>query len=194
MFVDFAALKEKVSFGQTVSILKLNLKQSGNQWRGQCPVCGGADRGLVVTDGKGWYCFSAVKGGDQIALVAHVLNCPVKEAAQFLAERAGIRTGTSIPSTSPRQTVPESENGDETQKFAPLSYLQPSHAAVDAIGFSEDICTRVGIGFAPKGILRGLVAVPIRDEHGTLLGYIGISEAKLPASFTTNVIPFNKTA
>jgi len=40
--------------------------------------------------------------------------------------------------------------------------------------------------------MRGTVAVPMRDKNGTLLGYIGISEAKLPADFTTNVVAIEK--
>lgn len=36
--------------------------------------------------------------------------------------------------------------------------------------------------------------IPIRDNLGNLLGNIGETEAKLPPSFTENVIPFDKTA
>ena len=68
-FVDFAEVKEKISFFDAIGYLKLNLKQSGNQWRGNCPACNsGGDRALVITDGKGWFCFALKKGGDQIAL------------------------------------------------------------------------------------------------------------------------------
>ena len=41
------------------------------------------------------------------------------------------------------------------------------------------------------------VAIQFRDEPGTLLGYFGIAEAKvpeLPADFTPNAVPFKKTA
>ena len=34
--------------------------------------------------------------------------------------------------------------------------------------------------YAPRGTLRGTVAVPIRTKDGMLVGYIGITEAKLP--------------
>ena len=69
-FVDFAELKGKVSFSNTIEVLGLDLKQSGNQWRGKCPACNsGGDRALVVTEGKGFFCFAASQGGDQIALV-----------------------------------------------------------------------------------------------------------------------------
>lgn len=90
-FIDFAEVKAKVSFAETVALLKLDLKSSGNQWRGPCPVCNaGGERALVVTEGRGFFCFSLKKGGDQIALAAHILAISAKDAAVELAERAGL--------------------------------------------------------------------------------------------------------
>ena len=71
------------------------------------------DRCLVITEDKGFMCFAFHQGGDQIALVAHILDIGVKEAAEFLAE------GTS--------TVPQGARGNETKKFEPLDYLQSEH-------------------------------------------------------------------
>ena len=89
-FIDFAELKDKLSFGETINLLELGLKRSGNQYRGPCPACGtGGDRALVVTEGKGFFCFAEKKGGDQIALAAHILGIGAKDAAQELARRAG---------------------------------------------------------------------------------------------------------
>jgi DNA primase len=196
-FVDFAELKAKVSFSQTIEVLGLQMKKTGNQWRGVCPTCAkGGDRALVITEGKGYYCFPACAGGDQIALVGHILEISVKDAAAQLAQAAGINTGTVHTSSTSKSksTVPESVMGKETQKLQPLAYLQAEHPAVDAIGFSPEICAKLGIGYSPKGIMRGTVAVPIRDDLGNLLGYIGITDAKLPADFTSNVVSFPKTA
>jgi hypothetical protein len=192
-FVDFAEVKEKISFFDAIGYLKLNLKQSGNQWRGPCPACNsGGDRALVITDGKGWFCFALKKGGDQIALAAHILDIGAKEAAFALAEMAGI---VPVHSTSTRSspTVPQSDEV-RGKSLEPLSYLEPEHDAVIAIGFDPDVAQSLGIGYAPRGIMRGTVAVPIRDAHGVLKGYIGIESATLPADFQTNVVPFKKRA
>ena len=195
-FIDFAVVKETISFADAVSLLNLDLKPSGNQWRGKCPACkSGGDRALVVTEGKGFFCFSLKRGGDQIALAAHVLDLPAKEAAQELAQRAGIVPGKgTVPSTG---TVPRNssrERGGESSKLEPLSYLEHDHEAVHAVGFDPHKAKAMGIGYAPRGIMRGTVAVPIRDEEGTLLGYIGITEAKLPSDFTSTVVPLQKRA
>ena len=198
MFIDFAALKDQVSFADTIELLKLRLTFAGNQWRGPCPVCNsGGDRALVVTAGKGFFCFALKKGGDQIALTAHILELSAKDAAQELARRAGIvQEGTSnTTSTRSRQarTVPESEGAGDS-KLSPLSYLEHDHDAVHAVGFDPEVAKELGIGYAPRGLMRGTVAVPIRDERGTLLGYIGIEEARLPSDFTPKVVPLRKQA
>ena len=187
-FVNFDEVKQRVSFEQAAQLLKLQLKKgSGNQFRCPCPACPNAgDRALVITPEKGWYCWGIRKGGDVIALAAHVMNVGAKEAAAFLSPDQAEK-----PS---RPTVPESEPGKEVKTLAPLQYLEPDHEAVAAVGFDAQVAQALGIGYAGKGMMRGYVAVPIRDEHGTLLGYIGITEARLPPSFTGNVVRFSKTA
>lgn len=197
-FVDFAALKEAVSFETAIELLDLQLKRSGNQWRGPCTTCNsGGDRALVVTLGKGFFCFGDKKGGDQIALAAHVLNLGAKEAAHELATRAGLVTSTStVPSNRSRERKPpESGRDNETQKLAPLTYLEPESEAVIALGLDPEFCKRHGLGYAPRGVVRGSVAIPFRDEHGTLLGYFGVQELTyIPPDFQTNVVPLHKRA
>jgi DNA primase len=197
-FIDFAALKEQVSFEDAISLLDLTLKRSGAQWRGACPMCGtGGDRALVITEGKGYYCFGGKKGGDQIALAAHILNLPARDAAQALAERAGIvpsqdRNSTSAGTGTGSRTVPESE-GVGGSKLSPLSYLEPDHDAINALGLDAAFCTAHGIGYAPRGVVRGSVAIPFRDEGGTLLGYFGVQELTyIPPDFTPNVVSLDK--
>ena len=51
----------------------------------------------------------------------------------------------------------------------------------------------LGIGYAPKGMMKGYVAIPIRLPTGELTGYIGMTEAKLPKEFhLSNVVTFPK--
>lgn len=146
-FIDFAELKAKTTFSDALKLLELTLKQSGNQWRGPCPACkAGGDRALVVTEGKGYFCFADHKGGDQIALVAHVKEISAKDAAQELARHVGLGT---VPSAgkSTVATVPQSEGGKDGERtFQPLSYLEPEHDAVIAIGFDPAFTAKHGIG------------------------------------------------
>ena len=172
MYHDFAAIKAAVSFGQVVSMLNLNVKQHNNQWRGPCSACNsGGERALVITEGKGFYCFASKKGGDQIALVAHIRDIPVKDAAEQLARHAGTVPERKGTSTREPGTVPVREG------CPVLSYLEPADARVQALGVTEETAKEWESGYAPKGVLRGTYAVPVKDASGKLLAYVGIAVA-----------------
>lgn len=189
MFIDFAELKSRLTIDQVFPLLGLTLKQTNpDQWRSPCPACkSGGDRALVITKSKGaFFCFGSTKGGDLIALVSHIRGIGLKEAAQLIVEHTG-----TVPAG--KSTVPSTVQAPTG--FQALSYLESEHEAVAAVGFSTEFAKAHGIGYAPKGTMRGNVLIPFRDQAGTLLGYIGVQEAKLPADFTPNVVALRpKTA
>jgi DNA primase len=192
-FIDFAELKARVSIEETAQRLELELTKSGAQFRAACSACKtGGPRALVITPAKNlFYCFAAEKGGDQIALVAHVRECEVGDAAKWLS---GTSTKVQVPSTGTVQVSKERANAPDEKGFKALDYLEHDHAAVEAAGFNPAEAETLGIGYAPKGIMRGTVAVPIRDESGRLLGYIGVTEARCPPKgfLATNVVPITR--
>lgn len=171
-FIDFEAVKTANPIADVAKRLGLQLKKAGNALRGPCPSGDGGERGFVITPSKGvWYSFPLQKGGDVLALVQLINDCSTREAAQFLS-------GT-VPLEKAQR--PSSEEGSEARGgFAPLTYLEHDHMAVGALGLELEDAEALGIGYAPRGTMRGTVAVPIRTEDGTLAGYIGITEAKLP--------------
>ena len=187
-YIDFADLKARVRIEQVAEMLQLDLTPSGNQLRGECPGCreGGA-RTLAITPAKGvFFCFSAKAGGDCIELAAHAKGIAQREAAELIARHFLTPPGREPQRPSPR---PEPEPG-----LAPLAYLEADHPAVEAVGFDPETAKALGIGYAGKGMMRGTVAIPVRLEDGTLAGYLGITEAKLPPRFhlTPKVVPFQK--
>lgn len=173
-YIDFEAVKSQVKIEDAVSMLGLELKEKNGQLRGPCPVCEkGGPRAFCVTPAKQkWFCFGCQTGGDVIQLAAHIRGEHQKDAAHFLMgtnhERPEEKSNNEGPKVS-------SEDG-----FKPLDYLQPAHEAVGAIGFEAEDAERIGLGYAPRGVMRGMVAVPIRLSDGKLIGYIGIEEAVLP--------------
>lgn len=173
MFLDFQALKAQFPIEDAIPFLGLNMKKQGDQYRSQCPKCGGSDRSLAVTPGKGFKCFQSDEGGDVIALVAHILSLRPKEAAEKIAEHIGMN-GSEKPKSEPkRQDQP-------TGELQPLSYLQHDHQAVPV---TEEMAEKLGLGYAPRGIMRQCIAVPLRTPDGELVGYLGLSpdvEVRLP--------------
>lgn len=168
-FVDFAELKASLRIEDSLPKLGLTLKKRGEALRGPCPTCrSGGDRALVVTPAKqAFYCFGARTGGDVIALAAHIQGIGMKEAAAFLAGKASERSGPR------KDTVPEERTKEAVRSLQPLTYLEPEHPLVQAVGLDAETCRSFGAGYAPKGILRGRLAVPIHDRTGTLIAYCG---------------------
>jgi hypothetical protein len=173
--VSFAALKESVSLTDGVKRLGLTLTEKDGVFRGKCPACNaGGERALVVTPNRGFFCFHKKQGGDVIALAAHIKGVTVKEAAEWLA--------TATPTTT---TAPGG--------LKPLDYLDPTHEKSLAI-VGEETARIFELGYAPKGIMRGTVAVPLHDPNGTLVAYVGIEEDgtyRFPSGFMASVHIFN---
>lgn len=194
-YVDFSAVKERVSIEEAAALLGLKLHKSGSQLRGPCPICrAGGERALAVTPAKNlFYCFAAQSGGDQIQLAAHVRNLKLTDAAEFLGGTSTVPSTRTVPTVSKDKAThpPAPQTG-----MSPLDYLDAEHPAVEAAGFNSTEAQALGIGYAGKGMMRGCIAVPIRDETGTLLGYIGVTEARCPPKglLPTNVVPLHKRA
>lgn len=178
-FIDFGALKQRVSIEQTVQLLGLELRPQGSQLRGACPVCRSADRALVVTPVKQlFYCFAAQAGGDQIALVAHIRSCSTQDAAAFLAGTGTVPSPGTVPYSTASGTRPTAPPTPKEQRFGKLAYLEPGHEAVQALGVSKATAELFESGYAPRGVLRGRFAVPVKSRASELLAYAGIAVSK----------------
>src|SRR5919202_1735382 len=83
--LDIEELKRRAPLATVVRFLELELSQDNEALCGQCPACqSGKRRDLVVTPGKGFFCFSAKVGGDQLALIRHIRQCDETAAVSFL--------------------------------------------------------------------------------------------------------------
>jgi hypothetical protein len=162
--LDFAEIKARISLQQVMEMLDLRLKKANSQYRGSCPVHGGGDRTLVITPSEGFYCFAEKKGGDQIALYAHVKGCNNYDAAAALQQHFRIE-----------QPQPPSRPAARSDGLEPLTYLEHEHEILDLLGLSPAVCKALGAGYAGKGTMNGRIAIPLRLEDGTLIGYFGIA-------------------
>lgn len=188
---DFAEIKSRYTIEQVADKLGLVLKSSGKTHRGPCPACKGGSRDLCITPGKGFYCWGVREGGDLLQLIAHVRQCEVKDAARWLDGGTSSR-GTSVPSK--KETVPRTE---EERGMRALEYLEATHPAVEALGFEPEEAAALGVGYAPCGTMKGNVLIPVRLPDGTLCGYVGITDAVLPAQWhgiETNVVALKRPA
>lgn len=197
-FIDFQELKEKVKIEDAMALLGLPVSQFSDQMRMPCPACkSGGDRALVVTASKqAFYCFAEGEGGDVIALAAHVKGISMKEAAAFLAASFDKTEHVEPVSTVPSNSSPKKEKAGQP-RLNPLTYLQAEHPQLQALGTSKEAAEHFGAGYAPKGIMRGRLAIPIHDSDGQLLAYCGraleneSSKLLFPKDFDPAQVIFN---
>ena len=119
--VDFAKLKDRVDILKVVDHYgwRGNLKRAGKSYTGPCPICGSGKRSFTVTPPRAWKCFGDCDaGGNQLDLVSHVEEVPLREAAVMIAEWFGI-------DDCDRQTKPA--NGDS--RGAQRGKARPSGAS-----------------------------------------------------------------
>jgi len=172
-FVDFAEVKASHPIESLIPRLDLKMKQSRDQFRGPCPTCQkGGDRALVITPGKSaFFCFGSSTGGDAISLAAHIRGEPVKDAAIWIAGKGSAPSSDTTNSC----TVPnENRKGSEDRRvLKPLTYLEPDHAKLKPLCIAPETLAFFDAGYAPKGIMRGRLAIPIHDLDGELVAYCG---------------------
>jgi hypothetical protein len=96
-----------------------------------------------------------------------VRQCDAKEAARWIADGTG-----TIPQNP---TVPRKGTVQQEQKvgFHPLTYLEASHESLAGHDAAASTFEAFGAGYAPKGILRGRLAIPLHSRDGVLLAYCG---------------------
>lgn len=163
-----------------------------------CPSCNaGGDRALVITPERNlFYCFASKSGGDCIQLVNHITGIPLTEAAEFLLPEEDNTSSTRPPEPQGKapqssvQSAPsqphkkgEAREFDATKFASDLVYTDE----VAALGITQEVAARFGIGLFTKPSMRGFVCFPITD--GIETHYIGWNgkEFKMP-KWQTNVV------
>ena len=165
--IDFQDVKSCVSIVDGAKFLNLPIEGENGRFRCACPACASEDkRSLAVSaDRNAFYCFKNQRGGDVIALVAHVKNISQRAAAEELAHH--------FLAQAPAQEAP-------AEGLQPLKNLDYEHEALKSLNLTKDQAEKLGIGWCNKGLMRGFVAVPIRLPTGKLVGYIGVRDCKPP--------------
>ena len=186
-FIDFKAIKAAVSIEDAANLLKLTLKKSGAQLRSACPACSNDDeRTIVLTPARGlFYCFDAKIGGDCLALVQHITGLEVQDAAAFLSPTGAAHT--SDKGEQKKAAATKKETAFDPVAFASkLSFTNE----VAELGISEEDAGRLQIGFT-----RGKVYFPIRNEDGSISGFVGYADGQLkmpPQWLQTNVVKLKR--
>lgn len=196
-WVDFREVKEKVLIRDVLNHYNVEgLKETNNTLIGPCPVHGGDSPTAFHADLKKniWHCFTGCKrGGNVLDLVALKENISIREAALQLQELF-LNHGTSEPALhaekKPKGPQADSEGSSNATDHpladeSPNSFpgnpplelalnLSPDHPYfLNERRLKPETIKRFGLGYCHQGTLKGRIAIPIHDERGQLVAYVG---------------------
>ncbi len=226
-WINFAELRARVSLEDViVRYYKIdNLKRDGQKLVGPCPVHGGdSPRAFHVDLEKNvWHCFSKCqRGGNQIDFVSLKENIGVREAAlrlqAFFLEGTGpaptasastpapkaTPTPAATPTTPPATPKPEhlKENEDDNPILDVKLDLKGDHPhLIEDRRLKLETTKHFGVGYCSRGIMRGLITIPIHEAEGNLVAYAGrrlkpadireFGKYKLPKGFKKERVLYN---
>ena len=225
-FVDFRKVKQNVSIEQVLEHYNVRLRRTNaSSLRGFCPLPTHTSEksresfGVDVSKNI-WACQSTScatarqgkKGGNVLDLVAAMESCSVRDAALKLDAWFMQTTRTENPNV--QKSEPSDEQKPQERKLVagksedvttgnrPLSFaltgIDPTHPYFETRGITEKTATFFGAGFFPgRGSMHGRVVIPISNERGELVAYVGraIDSAepkyKFPAGFKKSEVLWN---
>jgi DNA primase len=203
-FVDFKQIKDQVTLVQVLERYELleSFQQSGDRLSGVCPIHKGTNvtQFRVSISRNCFNCFgSCGRGGNVIDFVSLMEEIPFREAAVLLQSwflpEAPVSENRRPSGKSERQAAvllpgaetdsPE-EEGLYINENVPLSFelktLQGDHPYLAGRGISAEAITQFGLGYCPRGCLRGYIAIPVHNAGGQIVAYAGRWPGELSGS------------
>ena len=222
-WIDFTALKRQVSIKDVLAryglLAGLHEKKPG-RLVGPCPIHGGKNGTSFNVDLEKnvFHCFSQCGGGNVLDLVMKLEKNPsIREAGENVADWFGLKFERPRRNTDSKSTEsathavaptpsPPPRQMDSSAPNPPLERalkdLNPDHPYLVTRGLTiPTIRTTFQLGYCTRGLMRGRIAIPIHDEHGTLVAYAGravddelaVSRGRyrLPDGFRRSAVLFN---
>lgn len=190
-WINFAEVRKRVSIEDVLlRYYRLeNLTRDGSKLVGPCPVHNGDSPRAFHADLEKnlWHCFSKCQGGgNQLDLVVKKENIGIREAALKLqafflgGEKPAAKAAPSAsekPAKASGASASPKERDDEAVENPPLDLkldLKSDHPhLLQDRGLRLATAEHFGVGYCSRGMLRGMIAIPIHDEEGTLVAYAG---------------------
>jgi DNA primase len=204
-WVSFSEIKNRVTLERVLRSYRVDwLRRSGpRQYRGRCPIHRGQGaEAFHANVGRGvFHCFACGAGGNVLDFVAAMEGCSIREAALRLQSTHGDGLGgnaswVAAGSSETRKLVTKKREVNPPLHFA--LHLDPVHPYLAERGIDRATSSYFGVGyFRGTGLMRGRIAIPIRDHEGRLVAYCGRAidgaspRYRFPAGFQKSQVLFN---
>ena len=225
-FVDFKAIKMAITMEQVLEHYGLldRFKKSGDSLSGPCPIHKGSNptQFRVSISKNIWNCFSECKhGGNTLDFITRMENVSIHAAALKAVEWFNLDLGAMSadseqeaeqPSETPEKSdgprpkpaakpAPAAENNapNKPLKFR-LEKLERDHPYLAERGLTLETIVDFGVGYCAKGMMAERIAIPIHNQEGGVVAYVGrwpeenaedIPKYKLPPGFRKSLELFN---
>lgn len=197
-WVDFRALRAQLDFRKVLLHYGVEIKDGGKKQKlCYCPLPSHKGKrkspSFSINFEKGiWQCFGCSAKGNILDFAARMEGLDpfrggsIRTVALKLMNVFGLNADGQRPSASAHSppTAKSTVNPlpDAVPKLpvvvnAPLDFalkdLDAEHPYLDKRGFTPVTVKQFGLGFCNRGMFRGRIAIPIRDDEGRLVAYAG---------------------
>jgi len=212
-WVDFKEIKENVSMEEILDHYGLleGLKRRKDELIGFCPIHDekhyNKNSFCVSTVKNNWHCFSCGAGGNVLDFVAVMENVDIRQAGLLIQKRFGVVSGEDKKLVKEKRKIkePKEEKKEPEEVVNPpltfeLKTLDPEHPYLKERGLKEETIEEFGLGFCKKGLMKGRIVIPIHNENGQLVAYVGRYPGdppkgelkyKFPTKFKKSLVVFN---
>jgi DNA primase len=190
-WIDFKELRAKITFEQVLRHYGVEVKRTGNQHHGFCPLPNHNGKknspSFSANFEKGIFqCFGCGAKGNLLEFAAMMEKVDPKDGTafrkvagklqkQFCPELGGTQETNKPAAKKPEKAEPKNELPaiiNEPLDFE-LKGLDAEHPYLKSRGFAPETIKHFGLGFCSRGLLKDRVAIPLHDHGGNLVGYAG---------------------
>ncbi len=187
-WIDFKEIREKVTLEDVLFTLYHfdGLRRSGSKVSGPCPIHRGDNPRAFQVDltKNAWFCHTKCKrGGNAIDFAAAYEKIGIRDAALKLKARFVSETpSTKEPAVRKHELARRNDGLDVKQEEKkahnpPISVtlelkFDHPHLVVER-GLARETVEAFGVGYCGRGILRGMIGIPIHNSQGQLVAYAG---------------------
>ena len=212
-WIDFKEIKEKVRIEDILKHYDLleGLKRRNDELVGFCPIHDknqyNKDSFCANTKKNNWHCFACGAGGNILDFVAQMEEVEIREAALLVQSWFGITSeGKELAKEKREERKPKREKAEFEKEpvNSPLTFelknLDPNHPYLKERGLEKETIKVFGLGYCPRGLMKGRIAIPIHNENGELVAYAGRypgdppegePKYKLPPKFQKHLVLYN---
>jgi hypothetical protein len=177
-WINFKELREKLDFETVLRDFGVEVKRTGAQHKGPCPLPGhqGERKAAAFSAEleRGLFrCFGCGRKGNVLEFAALMdgvdpeNGAALRSVAVRLQDKYLKRKGAPSP-PQPRvkpAPPPKAETPRVTAVNVPLDFelkgLDPVHPGIKELGFTEETATTFGFGYTDRGSLKGRIAIPL---------------------------------